>query len=300
MCLYPIQIYVKRKQLPPYDKLIEVGGMFDLPIDYREKVTVSCGKCLECLRQKSIEWAFRIMDEASCHSENCFITLTYNNDFLPTDEFGEHSVSRREVQLFMKRFRKAIAPVKIRFFACGEYGAQYGRPHYHLIIFGWFPSDAYFWQNDGKTKLYRSPLLEKVWKFGFSSVGKVSYDSALYCAKYMNKAQFDKRVMKRGDIDHIYSYPTRPFVQMSNRPGIGYDCVYRCDLKYDRIYRDGKSTKIPRYYLKVMERDGIFLEQFKTLRQAQGEAVARVTDLEVKRKKYRETFNKKLVKHNRV
>lgn len=284
MCLYPITIRTRPKVGDP------------------RVVTVSCGKCLECVRQKSIEWAFRILDEASQYKDNCFVTLTYNEKHLPVD----NSVSRREVQLFVKRLRKALAPVRIRFFACGEYGKKNSRPHYHLIIFNWYPSDSWFFKMDGKTKLYRSPQLERCWglldkqtnvfdSFGFSTVAKVTYETALYCAKYMNKYQYDKaRYLHRRDPSFVL--PSPPFVQMSNRPGIGFNCVYRCDLKYDRIYRNGKSTKIPRYYLKVMERDGVFLDEFKELRQKQGKLVESVTDIEAKRERYKNLFNSKVVK----
>lgn len=276
MCLNPIHIMTRPKE------------------GESRPVVVSCGKCLECIRQKSIEWAFRILDEASQFKDNCFITLTYNNEHLPLDG----NVSRREVQLFMKRLRKALSPVKVRFFACGEYGKKFGRPHYHLIIFGWYPSDSFYFGMDGKTKLYRSPLLEKCWHFGFSTVAKVTYETALYCAKYMNKYQYDRERFKhRRDPDYVLHSP--PFIQMSNRPGIGFNCVYRCDLKYDRIYRNGKSTKIPRYYLKVMERDGVWLDDFKELRERQGKLIESVTDLMAKREKYNKMFMRKIVSQER-
>lgn len=264
MCLYPVHITARPKVGAPHSAV------------------VPCGKCLDCLRQKSFEWAFRILDECSVHSENAFITLTYSNDFLPSDK----SVSRREVQLFIKRLRKYLQPLKIRFFACGEYGKRFGRPHYHLIIFGWYPNDVVFLKRDGATDLFRSKLIEKCWSKGFSSVGKVTFESAIYCAKYMNKFQFDK--IKR---DTRLPAPVRPpFVQMSNRPGIGFDCVYRADLVTDRIYRNGKSTKIPRYYLKVMERDGIYLDDFKQMRIRNGEHIASVTDLDEKRKRLKSKY----------
>ncbi len=75
-------------------------------LDYLAQV--KCGKCLECAKLYSIEWSFRIMDECSTHDQNCFITLTYNNENLPADG----SVSRREVQLFMKSLRKKLKPLK--------------------------------------------------------------------------------------------------------------------------------------------------------------------------------------------
>lgn len=264
MCLRPITIVARPKDGAPHG------------------ATVSCGKCLECLQQKSYEWAFRICDECRKYERNAFVTLTYDDEHLPADK----SVSRREVQLFMKRFRQSVAPLRVRFFACGEYGKKRQRPHYHVILFGWFPDDAFFWKHDGKVNLYRSPFLEKVWTFGFSSVGKVSFESALYCAKYMNKAQFQLKRREPLDV-------APPFVQMSNRPGIGFDSAFKCDLISDRIYNNGKSCKIPRYYLKVLEREGVWLEEFKERRQAQGELVSSVSDLHQRRLQFERRFMKR-------
>lgn len=265
MCLCPKTVVARPKDGEPFG------------------TTVSCGKCFQCLQQKSVEWSFRIMDEASQYAQNAFLTLTYDDDHLPEDK----SVSRREVQLFMKRLRKVLAPRKVRFFACGEYGEKFGRPHYHIIIFGWFPDDAYVYCKDKKgTQLFRSPLLEKVWTCGYSSVGAVTMETARYCAKYMNKVLFlglkkdEKPVME-------------PFVQMSNRPGVGFARVYDCDIDGDQMYRQGMRTKIPRYYLKVMERDGIFLDDMKELRQARGEAYSRTIDIFAERRRYEEIFLKR-------
>lgn len=267
MCLFPQHITVRPKDAQPY------------------RAVVKCGKCLECFRQQSYEWAFRIVHECSKYERNAFVTLTYNDEHLP--ESG--SVSRREVQLFMKRFRKAVSPLKVRFFACGEYGKKKKRPHYHVIIFGWFPDDAYFWQNDGKIKLYRSSFLEKVWTLGFSSVGSVSFDSALYCAKYMNKVQFYEKSPINRRL-YVAGGMTLPFVQMSNRPGIGADFAYTADLVSDRIYIGGRSCKIPRYYLKLLEREGVYLDEFKERRIRDGEHRAQFVDLEAKREKVRRAF----------
>lgn len=272
MCLYPIKITACPKDGEPH------------------RATVCCGRCMECVRQKSVEWAFRIMHEAAQYKSNCFLTLTYNNENLPSN-----GVERREVQLFIKRLRKALSPQKLRFFACGEYGKKFGRPHYHLIIFGWYPDDTFYHGMDGKTKLYRSPLLERVWQKGFSSVAKVEYETALYCAKYMNKWQYDILVRRKAN-DRDFIKPNKPFVQMSNRPGVGYNAVYRCDLNTDKIYINGKSTKIPRYYLKVMERDGLYLEDFKERRMQTGAMKEKTIDLEEKRKKFYERFNSAVVK----
>lgn len=270
MCLYPVKIITKNKD------------------GERRPVTVKCGKCVECLRQKSVEWAFRILDECSLYSQNSFLTLTYNDEHIPPGG----SVSRRELQLFIKRLRQEISPVRIRFFGCGEYGKKFGRPHYHLIIFGWYPADAWFFKHVDGSDLYRSPTLEKVWRYGFSSVAAVDYYSALYTAKYMNKIDFDNfKKNNRGQSAPV----SAPFIQMSNRPGIGYECVYQSDLRSDRIYKNGRSCKIPRYYLKVMERDGLFLDEFKERRQRDGSLKASFVDLVAKRERAYEYMTKKTI-----
>ena len=74
---------------------------------------VPCGKCYNCAVNYSNAWALRIMHEASLHRDNCVVTLTYAE----TDGHLHY----RDVQLFLKRLRKAIQPIRIRFFCCGEY-----------------------------------------------------------------------------------------------------------------------------------------------------------------------------------
>lgn len=285
MCLFPIKIRVRRKTSAP-----------DSP---KETLTVSCGKCLECEMNHSVEWSFRIMDECSKYEQNAFITLTYDQEHLPDPPF----VSRREVSLFMKRLRKELSPLKVRFFACGEYGKKNSRPHYHFIIFNWFPSDSWLWSVEDGVELFRSSTLEKVWTFGFSTVGRVTQKTALYCAKYMNKFSY-KYLSKQtvplvveGEVTPFREVVTPPFVQMSNRPGIGFDSVYDCDLLSDRIYRNGRGIKIPRYYLKVMERDGIYLDDLRERRLRTGDLLAKNVDLDKKRDFWREKFlEKKFVK----
>lgn len=200
---------------------------------------VACGKCIECKVKKSNEWAYRCMLEASLYKENCFLTLTYNEDNYP--ERG--SLSRRDLQLFIKRLRFAIDKkygLKIRYFGCGEYGSRKGRPHYHLIIFGWKPTDLTFLKRDKRGNLlYRSALVESCWTKGFSSVGEVTLETAKYTAVYMQKV-FDQSLKK-------------PFVCMSLKPGIGANAVFPNVLDSLKIYYRGKYIKLPRYYMKVLE-----------------------------------------------
>ena len=88
-----------------------------------------CGKCLACELNKQAEWATRLMLERRCHDTAIFFTLTYDQEHCP------EQLSKRHVQLFVKRWRKNYG-TQPRYFICAEYGSKHGRPHYHGIFFG--------------------------------------------------------------------------------------------------------------------------------------------------------------------
>ena len=73
-------------------------GYVDRPI------TIKCGQCIGCRLDKSIEWAVRSTHESSGHDDNCFITLTFDDDHLPEN----NSLDQKYVELFMKRLRKYV------------------------------------------------------------------------------------------------------------------------------------------------------------------------------------------------
>ncbi len=128
-----------------------------------------CGKCLHCKINKAREWTHRLMLEQSVASDSCFLTLTYNDENLPE----KNQVSKREMQLFIKRLRKEIENVKIRYLVCGEYGELSERPHYHCAIFG--ISDGY----DGQ--------ISKAWNKGYIQIGDLTRQSARYMCGYIIK-----------------------------------------------------------------------------------------------------------------
>ena len=49
------------------------------------KLTLPCGNCIGCRLERSRQWAVRCMHEASLYEDNCFLTLTYSPEFLPSD-----------------------------------------------------------------------------------------------------------------------------------------------------------------------------------------------------------------------
>lgn len=206
------------------------------------EVDLPCGNCIGCLEDRARIWAIRCIHEASLHKENCFITLTYNGEHIP--ENG--SLNKHDFQLFMKRLRKRYVSKIIRYYHAAEYGSNLDRPHHHACIFGFDFQDKYPWSVRKDIVLYRSPSLESLWRYGYSSIGDVSSESVSYVTRYLVKKQFGKHA------EEHYKGRLPEFNTMSRRPGIGrgwYD-KYKDDLyNYDRcVVRDKFVVKPPRYY----------------------------------------------------
>lgn len=192
------------------------------------------------------------------HEFNCFITLTYSPKFLPP--FG--SLVKSDFQLFMKRLREYYAPKRIRFFHCGEYGARFGRPHYHSILFGFdFQDKVVSGERNGYT-VWRSPTLEKLWGKGLCEIGSVTFDSACYVARYIvdkvtgEKADGHYRAL---DVETGELVKVQPeYCTMSRRPGIGADWFARYGKEVypsDSVLVNGSLQKPPRYYDGLYELD---------------------------------------------
>lgn len=145
------------------------------------------------------------------HASSCFVTLTYSPEAVP--EGG--TLVPEDLRLFIKRVRNWVKPGRVRFFACGEYGDGVGRPHYHAILFGvWFRPEACV-GGEGSQAYWSSRELSALWPHGFSSFGRVSFESAAYVARYCVK-----KVTGDAAESH-YQGKVAEFVRMSRRPGIG-------------------------------------------------------------------------------
>lgn len=195
------------------------------------------------------------MHESQTHEDNCFLTLTYDDDHLP--QHG--SLRYRDFQLFMKRFRKKYGK-PIRFFMCGEYGEQFRRPHFHACIFGHHFADRVpFKQLGSGHVLYTSAELSSLWTDGFASVGELSFDSAAYVARYVLKkvtgdaaaAHYAKLSLDTGEIVQV----NPEFCHMSLKPGIGAKWFerFKSDVfEHDYVVINGVKAKPPRYYDKCL------------------------------------------------
>lgn len=227
-------------------RVLKAAAVFDF--------SLPCGRCIGCRLHYSQMWAIRCVHEASLHSENCCVTLTYRPDSLPVDG----NLVYRDFQLFLKRLRKFCAPVKVRFFCGGEYGEKNMRPHFHALLFGFdFKDKVVYSERDGVPVLWTSAQADSLWKLGNVVVGEASFDSAAYIARYMlKKVHGDLATLHYADPDTgVMLNPE--FAHMSLKPGIGFDWMrlYASDVFADlKLVSRGKKVSLPRYYLKYLSR----------------------------------------------
>lgn len=251
---------------------------------------IPCGQCTGCRLERSRQWAIRCMNEASCWERNCFVTLTYSDQFLPaggTLVLADH-------QKFMKRLRDRLDYPPMKFYMCGEYGDQYGRPHYHYILFGIdFLDKELSHTTPAGFPVYVSALLDDIWKRGNALIGNVTFDSAAYVARYIMKKVTGKQA---SDAYNVYDKETGEvfhellpeFNEMSRASGIGREFLERyCSDIYprDKLIVNGVSCRPPRYY------DNVFMSvdplRMAVLKQQRKDAAVVRTPEELAAKEYR-------------
>lgn len=209
---------------------------------------VPCGKCYQCLNSKRDEWTFRLENEQKVSNTSLFLTLTYDQEnvpliAVPLDNYRTVKVptlKKEDLQSFIKNLRhhqkrKSKDPITLRYYAVGEYGTKYQRPHYHLILF-----------NLNKNSIKH---LDKIWKKGRIDVGTATTAAIKYVTKYViNK---DKETSKK--IGREVEFAT-----MSRRPGLGENYThsfidYHRETAQLRVrMNNGTFIPLPRYYREKM------------------------------------------------
>lgn len=198
MCTNPISVPVK------------VGGRI---IRYQQ---IGCGYCEECLNGDSMNFTQRVYMESLHYGSVHFVTLTYDNEFLPfqvdhasivsqySDKYHRAdvvpevhvcpSLRRSDVISRLKSFREMHDNLDFSYSFVGEYG-KFGRPHYHGLLFGLSDKDVAefcreFWSL-GFTDWKRVPLASFDDRSDISAVG-------LYVSKYLKKGSFEKAEVRNG------------------------------------------------------------------------------------------------------
>lgn len=160
--------------------------------EYELSTYAKCGSCPICINEKMNNWVIRCFYEAKRHEKIAFITLTYKDN--------SYILVRKDLQDFMKRFRINLVRSgyneKIRFFACGEYGSR-GRPHFHLLLFGWSdPNAKYLDVNKKGNIIFQSKIIEDSWGLGRTSYQEFNEHEIPYIAIYETPQETFKRAYK--------------------------------------------------------------------------------------------------------
>nr|CAI9750860.1 replication initiation protein [Microvirus sp.] len=242
---------------------------------YRKDVMmIPCGQCQGCRLKKRKEWATRMELEAYQHKkeEIWFITLTYDDEKIPslnlkTGEIfrgGKHlwkdgserpqcvqTLNVEDVQLFIKRLRKGTR-ARLRYFLAGEYGDKTGRPHYHMILYGWEPKKLKPIHKMSRFGHFTDEDMQKWWGNGQIDIAQATPETYNYVAGYVTKKLYgndSKRYTENG--------LKPPFCIMSRKPGLGdkwfQDHENEIWAKGYIQLSNGKIAAIPEYYWKKLE-----------------------------------------------
>lgn len=193
MCTSPRFIYTNARYLSGVSRYI---------------LRVPCGKCEECKQNIRTQYLIRSYYEAlrvqHFHGVGIFDTLTYNDNNVPS-VYGIKCFRYSDLVNFRKRLkinlsREGYDSTCISYFIASEYGDHTARPHYHILLFAWFP---------GASAHLLHEHVNKAWSFGFtdkrvkqvcvqnSGLGALSYVSK-YVAKSIGDSDALDVAIKQG------------------------------------------------------------------------------------------------------
>lgn len=283
---------------------------YDNPLElqkYTKFTRIPCGKCIGCRLDYSREWANRGYLEALQYEQNWFITLTYDEDhiyvpeFVETDEgiaFTEEEYDDewagclvpKDLELFLKNLRQIMKreydQEGIRYMACGEYGSELRRPHYHLIVFNLnLPSETFYEPHIKPSKgvMYKNTIIDRAWgKKGICEVEEANWENIAYTARYITKKQKGK------ESSTIYAIQGEipEFFRVSNRPGIAWQYyedhkqkIYETDQIMIVKKKGVEYIKPPRYFDRLLEKENPdLMKKVKQKRKQDGIWAARTKD----------------------
>lgn len=227
---------------------------------------VPCGKCLNCKKRRISNWSFRLMQEDKVSSSSYFLTLTYDLEHCPISKNGFMDLRKSDLQNFFKRLRFQHGNEEsgrgIKYYAVGEYGGRYMRPHYHIILFNARLEviigsklarnvERGVIELDGKRPFMCDAWSPRDTPIGHITIGKVSEASVGYTMKYISKVS--RVPVHRNDDRQV------EFSLMSK--GLG-ECYltkgmvewHKADLENRQycLLKDGKKISLPRYYKNKM------------------------------------------------
>lgn len=259
---------------------------------------VPCGHCEECRRQKRDDWFVRLYYEYFRYKKEyptgCvkFPTLTFNDNSLPMLDLDSEdfdflrvhypdfphgkipSFDKYTVRNFFRKLRTLLVRIgylpqdnTFKYFLVCEYGDEFGRPHYHVIMF--FPRFI----SDSMLKI----LCERCWSdfvnpfelednipawfidsanqyfrlhpdyHTFAPIGKG--DVSLYLATKDSRTGYIRFAKKRGNVSFSNKYGGT----VTSPDALSYITKY---LYKDSAFDKLPSTKLVKYWVDTLMSDG--------------------------------------------
>ena len=279
-CYRPI-----RGHMSPDGKSFTPVGDLTSNIFHDKLMAVPCGKCIGCEADRALDWQTRMVCESYNHDRKCMITLTYSDQALNLHKSAggawanAWSLDPRDWQEFMKRLRWHLDGYhnrKIRFFHCGEYGDDKGRPHLHAAIFGedWHEDRRFYKNSKRGFPLFKCEALDEIWGHGETLISLFTPETAGYIARYcLKKRALSSKGTHHGSRRAGHIHPE--YQTMSRRPGLGAHFLEKFESDVypsDEVRYDGRKYRVPKYFDAILKREQPeLLEELKQERRLQSE-----------------------------
>lgn len=227
-----------------------------------------CKRCIGCRNDRREDFTTRLqLDYKEYGYIGSFITLTYRTDnlvkLLPLNsaivgkffngKTPEGTLYKKHLTDFMDNLNHKVKKKynkPIKYVACGEYGDEDKRPHYHAIVLG-LPT-------------FERKLVLDTWKKGLISIDPVTHADIRYTLTYMDKQIFGNDYLYEsfGDFEPVFGLFSKGLGQLHYKNHTSdYDELgrfYFSPTKYYQLnqYYISKYDKIKsssRYSDKVLE-----------------------------------------------
>lgn len=200
-----------------------VNDVFGDPID------IPCGKCPACIVNKQQELVDRMLCEYNLHNQFSFVTLTYDDSHLHISQRSKKpTLCREDLHKYLDVIKHYKALPKFSYFAAGEYGDKFSRPHYHVIFFG-------------LDYIQHKKFLDSHWKHGSIKVLPVTSSAFRYVSKYISSPSAKETFLDYG--------VEPPFHLMSKSFGASmYEKHIDEIAKHGFFLLGNRRIEVPRYY----------------------------------------------------
>lgn len=230
--------------------------------DFPEGLKVECYTCLECLNMRKREIALRAQHEVECGFDKIdFLTATYEDKKAKILENGlttleKDKIKRIRDKIYSHMYRKYYKKKnfewhKFKYIIAGEYGSKGTlRAHYHI---------TYMAKSESQQKELRK-LWKKYWIYGDLRIDKdVGTKAISYTVGYTVKKIAGTKII--GKRDEKNDLREQTFIMRSK--SMGKEWIKKNGKRIARqgfIAINGKKGviegRIPKYYIKEMEKNG--------------------------------------------